>query len=105
MGYAGGLSREFAPDHLHSDECRARPEVTVTILAYPHETWPPAWRGHTEFAPLDCASDAGRALLAETCRRRHVLTWPRDRTMMDVARERPARTREGTRACARAAPG
>ena len=69
--YVTSLSRELAPDSFHADSealgplagrllgllrllhlaglASSRREL-LTVLAYPHEAWPEAWGGHTEFA-------------------------------------------------------
>lgn len=62
--YTIRLSRDFAPDALHSDvpagrcdeamaEAPGRP-IFLTAIAYPHAEWSAEWGGHTEFVPRLC---------------------------------------------------
>jgi len=55
--YATRAQRGYEADQAwHHDVCRAEPHIFLTALSYPHdEGWKPKWRGHTEFARVDCA--------------------------------------------------
>ena len=60
--YVTRLNARWPPDSWHIDGCYDLPELYVTVLAYPHDTWEAEWLGHTEFAALDCAQ-VGRGAL------------------------------------------
>ena len=57
--YATKIGRASVPDDVwHHDMCRAEPNIFITALAYPHDQgWRATWRGHTEFARVDCSVD------------------------------------------------
>jgi hypothetical protein len=55
--YATKVRRGFEADSVwHHDICRAEPNILITALSYPHDNgWKTKWRGHTEFARVDCS--------------------------------------------------